>query len=140
MARLVRPIIAFMGVRISWDMRERKSDLARLVSSAFSSLTRMMRVFILKKLSSRITAAASTTNPMDTEITNSGFVYSNERNVTGATGVGRRFLETTPLVSSSVRFPIALLSTEYRGTFTGLGTAKDTCSFLEVSASIATFA
>ena len=31
------PMIAFMGVRMSWDMRERKSDLARLARSVFYS-------------------------------------------------------------------------------------------------------
>ena len=34
------PMIAFMGVRMSWDMRERKSDLARLARSAISRALR----------------------------------------------------------------------------------------------------
>ena len=33
-------MIAFMGVRMSWDMRERKSDLARLARSAISRALR----------------------------------------------------------------------------------------------------
>ena len=33
---LVKPIMAFMGVRISWDILERKSDLACVALSAFS--------------------------------------------------------------------------------------------------------
>ena len=31
---VVIPMMAFIGVRISWDMRERKSDFARLACSA----------------------------------------------------------------------------------------------------------
>ena len=46
-ARLVKPMIAFMGVRISWDIRDRKSDFALLVSSAFSNFRRIIFVFIL---------------------------------------------------------------------------------------------
>ena len=38
MAIPVIPMIAFIGVRISWDMRERKSLLARLAKSYFSRL------------------------------------------------------------------------------------------------------
>ena len=34
------PMIAFMAVRMSWDMRERKSDLARLARSAISRALR----------------------------------------------------------------------------------------------------
>ena len=44
--RLVSPIIAFMGVLISWLMRDRKSDLAWLVSSAFFSFNWIILVRI----------------------------------------------------------------------------------------------
>ena len=36
-ASVVKPIMAFMGVRMSWDMLERKSVLARLAAFAASS-------------------------------------------------------------------------------------------------------
>ena len=36
-AMVLIPMIAFMGVRISWLMRERKSDLAALACSAATS-------------------------------------------------------------------------------------------------------
>ena len=37
-ATLESPMMAFIGVRISWDMRERKSVFARPISSTFSTL------------------------------------------------------------------------------------------------------
>ncbi len=38
------PMMAFMGVRISCDMRERKSAFAWPISSTFSSLSAIMRL------------------------------------------------------------------------------------------------
>ena len=37
------PMTAFMGVRISWLMLARKSDLARVASSAFSLASKASR-------------------------------------------------------------------------------------------------
>ena len=43
-ARAVKPMIAFIGVRMSWDMLLRKAVLARLACSAvFSASTRSIR-------------------------------------------------------------------------------------------------
>ena len=43
-ATLESPMMAFIGVRISWDMRERKSVFARPISSTFSSFISIMRL------------------------------------------------------------------------------------------------
>ena len=45
LAMVVMPLMAFMGVRISWDMRERKSVLARLTASALDFIIKEGMIF-----------------------------------------------------------------------------------------------
>ena len=44
---VVMPMTAFMGVRISWLIRERKSDFARLACSAAVRASLMIFLFLL---------------------------------------------------------------------------------------------
>ena len=64
-ARLLRPMMAFMGVRISWLMFERKAVFALLASSAASSAS--LRAWFLA-MESRISASMMV-SPMPTACT-----------------------------------------------------------------------
>ena len=72
-ATLESPMMAFIGVRISWDMRERKSVFARPISSTFSSFISIMR---LRTFATDTTMTIAPTNRHSTRLnatTSKGF-------------------------------------------------------------------
>ena len=76
----VRPMIAFMGVRISWDMVERKSVFALLADSASRAMTRS---FLLKESIYRKSVTRSSRSPADTTPISSQSTVFAVRSVTG---------------------------------------------------------
>ena len=80
-AIVVSPMIAFMGVRISWDMVERKSVFALLADSASLAMTRS---FLLKESMYRTSITSSSSNPAVTTPISSQSTVSVFRSLTRA--------------------------------------------------------
>ena len=80
-AIVVKPMIAFIGVRISWDMVERKSVFALLADSAFLAITRSI---LLDESIYRKSTTSSINNPAVTAPISSQSIVSAFRSLTGA--------------------------------------------------------
>lgn len=124
-ATLDSPMMAFMGVRISWDMRERKSAFAWPVSSAFSSLSAIIRLRTFDPATMMAIAPTSRKNTSDSTTTSSGLSDTNDSTVAERLPKATALREYSASSSSSEKLFTALLSTEYRPESTGRGSARE---------------
>ena len=119
------PMMAFMGVRISWDMRERKSAFAWPVSSAFSSLSAIIRLRTFDPVTMMAIVPTSRKNTSDSTTTSSGLSDTNDSTVADRLPRATALREYSASSSSSEKLFTALLSTEYRPESTGRGSASE---------------
>ena len=117
--------MAFIGVRISWDMRERKSVFARPISSTFSSFISIMR---LRTFDTDTTMTMAPTNRHSTSpsaTTSRGFSDTMAWRVRCLPNEGMVLREKMVSSSSWEKLFTALLMTEYSPVSTGCGKASE---------------
>jgi len=118
------PTIPFIGVRISWLIRERNSLFAKLAASARFRLPCITVAFIRAPIASSNAVNSTDRTNITININCKGFAYIKSVRENSFTPIDSRFRLRITVLSDSERLLIALLSTVNKSGSTGVGNAK----------------